>query len=117
MIVRTKAGLRCAIVAVALERYRRQHSRWPDSLNALVPECLLCLPTDPYDGAPLRYRRLADRVVVYSVGLDGQDNGGNVGQTPVARGLILADLPSTDIGFRLWDVKHRRQSPSPAAGR
>jgi hypothetical protein len=46
MSVRNKAGLRCAIVAVALERYRRQHSRWPDSLNALVPEYLPCLPTE-----------------------------------------------------------------------
>ena len=60
---------------------------------------------DPYDGAQLRYRRLADRVVVYSVGLDGQDNGGNIGKVP--------NVPGTDLGFRLWDVKYRRR-PAPA---
>jgi hypothetical protein len=102
---RTQAGLRCALVAVALERYRRTHSGWPDSLAPLVPAYLPSVPIDPYDGAPLRYRRLADRLVVYSVGLDKQDNGGNVGK--------VLSTPGTDVGLRLWDVKHRRQRPTP----
>jgi len=67
------------------------------------------VPIDPYDGGRLRYRRMADRVVVYSVGLDGQDHGGNIGKIP--------NTPGTDLGFRLWDVKHRRRSPSPATER
>jgi hypothetical protein len=54
---------------------------------------------------PLRYRRLADRVVVYSVGLDKQDNGGNIGKVPNA--------PGTDLGLRLWDINRRRQRPTP----
>ena len=46
---------------------------------------------------------------MYSVGLDGQDNGGNIGKIP--------NTPGTDLGFRLWDVKHRGQPPSPVAER
>jgi hypothetical protein len=99
--LRNKAGVRCALVAIALERYRRVHGRWPDSLAALVPEYLPRVPIDPYDGAPLRFRRLADRVVVYSVSLDRQDNGGNITNNPT--------LPGGDLGFRLWDVNRRRQ--------
>jgi hypothetical protein len=106
-VVRSKAGLRCALVAIALERYRRVHGRWPESLTALVPEYLPRVPIDPYDGAPLRFRRLTDRVVVYSVSLDRQDNGGNITDNPT--------IPGADLGFRLWDVNRRRQ-PAKKAG-
>jgi hypothetical protein len=100
---RRQAQLRSAIASVALERYRQAHGGWPDSLAALVPKYLASVPADPYDGAPLRFRRLGDHVVVYSPGPDGQDDGGNIEKNSGAAG--------TDIGFRLWDVKHRRQPP------
>ena len=34
------------------------------------------MPTDPFDGAPLRYRRFAKGYVIYSIGSDGHDDGG-----------------------------------------
>jgi hypothetical protein len=99
---RTTAELRCALVAIALERYRQAHGRWPQSLASLVPEYLPAVPIDPYDMAPLRFRRLPDGVVVYSVGLDGKDDGGNLGRTgPNPLG--------PDLGFQLWDVESRHQ--------
>ena len=64
------------------------------------------MPLDPYDGKPLRYRRVADGVIVYSVGPDGSDNGGNIDRTNPVK-------PGTDLGYQLWDVKHRRQPPKP----
>jgi hypothetical protein len=107
-LLRHHAKLRSTYVALAAERYRRQHGRWPDTLEQLVPGLLGRIPLDPYDGRPIRYRRLEDGVVVYSVGLDGQDNGGK----------LLANVmsPGADIGFRLWDVKARRQ-PVESAGK
>jgi hypothetical protein len=99
--------LRCAIAALAAERYRRNNGRWPDRLEKLTEAGYLTrVPRDLYDGRPLRWRRLDDGAVVYSVGPDGQDNGGK---------LDRADPPAagTDPGFRLWDVNHRRQPPSP----
>ena len=62
------------------------------------------VPTDPYDGLPLRYLRTADGVVVYSVGPDRSDNQGN---------LVRNAKPTdgTDVGFQLWDVAKRRQPP------
>jgi hypothetical protein len=103
---RRQAQLRSAIASVALERYRQAHGGWPDSLAVLVPKYLTSVPADPYDGAPLRFRRLADHVVVYSLGPDGQDDGGNIEKNSGA--------PGTDIGFRLWDATHRRQPPDPS---
>jgi len=65
-------------------------------------------PTDPYDGQPLRWRRFDDGLVVYSIGPDGEDNGGKLDrQNPPV-------TPGTDIGFRLWDAAKRRQPPAPA---
>jgi hypothetical protein len=100
---RSQAQLRCATVATAAERYRRARGRWPDTLDELKDAGYLPgLPTDPYDGQPLRWRRLDDGRVIYSVGPDGEDNGGKLDRrNPVA--------PGTDIGFRLWDVARRRQ--------
>jgi hypothetical protein len=103
--LRSLAQLRTAAAAVAVERFRRAEGRWPQSLTELAPRYLKAVPDDPYDGAPLRYRRLADGVVVYSVGYDGKDDGGNLDRklSPVA--------PGRDMGVRLWDVSQRRRPP------
>jgi hypothetical protein len=104
---RERTKLRCAIVMIAVEHYRRANNRWPGSLTDLVPAHLQEVPLDPYDGAPLRYRRFDEGVVVYSVGPDGQDNGGMLDK--------VATTAGTDLGFRLWDVQGRRQPPNPPA--
>jgi hypothetical protein len=68
------------------------------------------VPLDPYDGQPLRCRRLKDGVVAYSVGPDGKDDGGNLRPEQAEEG---AEGGGLDVGFRLWDVAHRRQPPRP----
>jgi hypothetical protein len=69
-----------------------------------VPDYLKAVPNDPYDGKPLRYKRVADGVLVYSVGPDRQDHGGAGNRArPFAQG--------SDYVFRLWDVDQRRQPP------
>jgi hypothetical protein len=96
------AWMRSAIVMVAVERYRRSKARFPKTLNDLVPTYVAVVPTDAYDGAPIRLGRFAEGVVLYSVGEDGVDDGGNV---------ATMWKPGIDRGWRLWDVKHRRQPP------
>jgi hypothetical protein len=96
-----KARLRCAVAMLAVERYRRANKRWPDGLADLVPTFLLKVPLDPFDAAPLRYRRLDDGVAIYSVGPDGEDNSGKFD--------IDSMKPGTDLGLRLWDVAKRRK--------
>jgi ABC-type transport system involved in multi-copper enzyme maturation permease subunit len=102
---------RCAIVMTALERYRRAHQRWPENLDALVPAFLpRGVPKDPYDGLPLRYRSVANGVVIYSVGPDGRDDGG-VHLTQIRISSPGPPPAGTDVGFRLWDPVRRRQTP------
>jgi hypothetical protein len=105
------AELRCVVAMLAAERYRLARGNWPTSLNDLVPAFLGEVPTDPFDGKPLRLRRLADGVVIYSVGLDGIDNGGKIDWD-----LSRLPLPSSmgfDVGVRLWDVSRRREFSKP----
>jgi hypothetical protein len=103
-----QAWLRCAIVAVAAERYRLANGHWPDSLPSLVPEYLAGVPLDPFDAKPLRYLRLKDGVMIYSVGPDEKDDGGNLDRENPTK-------PGTDMGFQLWDVNSRRQPWRPPA--
>jgi len=62
--------------AIACERYRRRHGKLPERLDQLVPEFLPEVPSDPFDGEPLRYVVSDDGYLVYSVGPDGTDHGG-----------------------------------------
>ncbi len=102
---RRLAQVRCLIVALAAERYRLGHGAWPEALDQLAPALLAEVPADPFDGRPLRYRRTASGVVVYSVGENGTDDGGKVWFEEYAR--------PKDTGWRLWDVKERRRPPRP----
>jgi len=62
--------------AFYVERFRLAHGRVPESLDALVPALVPSAPVDPLSGQPLRVKSRAPGYVVYSVGLDGQDDGG-----------------------------------------
>jgi hypothetical protein len=101
-VQRSRAVLRTAIAAMAAERYRQVQGRWPAALADLVPKYLEKVPVDPFDQAPLRLRKTVDGLVIYSVGPDGQDNGGNITSNPMQAG--------TDMGFLLWDADKRRQA-------
>ncbi len=100
-LCRSDAHLRSTLVALAAERYRLAEGKWPDSLDALVPTYLPKVPADPYDGKPLRLRKLDDGLVIYSIGPDREDNQGTLDRKG-------NDPKGKDIGFRLWDVGRRR---------
>jgi hypothetical protein len=104
---RCLAFQRCALAAVAAERHRRERGAWPESLEALVKTGHLKeVPADPYDGKALRWCRLKDGAVIYSVGPDGVDNGGTLNRQDIT-------APDIDFGVRLWDPAARRQPPAP----
>jgi len=81
---RHEAQRRLTVAAIALKRYQLNHQRLPEKLDELVPEFLAAVPVDLMDAKPLRYRREGETdFVLYSVGEDGKDDGGNV--TPVIK--------------------------------
>ncbi len=103
--VRAKAVLRTAYTALAMERFNLAKGRWPDKFQDLVPLYLSEVPLDPFDGVPLRLIRKGHAIIVYSVGIDKEDNGGAVELNP---GVV-----GSDIGFVLQDPAQRRQPGKP----
>ena len=72
------AHCRTAAVSLSLEQYRLRHKdSLPSGLEELVPTWAGQIPTDPFDGRPLRYKRLVQGYVVYSIGADCEDNDGS----------------------------------------
>lgn len=76
LYARYYAGQMSTLTALAVQRYRLKTQKLPDTLATLVPAFLDEAPVDPFDGEPIRYVKQGKGFVVYSVGEDGQDNGG-----------------------------------------
>ena len=50
----------------------------PGNLSELVPDYLAVIPTDPFDGLPLKYKKTSPKYIVYSVGWNREDDGGDI---------------------------------------
>lgn len=74
-----QARINQARIACALERHFIKHQAYPDQLSALVPQYLPAVPLDPMDARPMRYQKTtAGRYKLWSLGFDGDDDGGKV---------------------------------------
>ena len=94
MDLRNIAGLRTAQAAIAIQRYRLATGKFPETLNDLVPDYLELVPTDPFDGKELRYKKLETGYFVYSIGEDLSDDGGK--EKPPRR---TKESPNWDVTF------------------
>lgn len=109
------AQRRALATKLAIIAYREDNGALPAGLTALVPEYLSAVPEDPFAQAPLSYRQTSDGFVVYSVGPDIIDDGGqpltyHTGQDPIP-GDVGAGVPAD-----LYHPKPRRgQAPPPPA--
>ncbi len=80
------------VAAIAIERHRLRTGKLPSDLAAVVPEYLPQLPHDWMDGNPLRYHPKADGTfILYSVGADGHDDGGDPKPADRPRALSMWD--------------------------
>jgi hypothetical protein len=73
-----QALARCARAAIAVERYRRTHGMLPASLDEVRLADGTPLPADPITGKSLRFSAGQDGYVIYSLGSDRKDDGGEV---------------------------------------
>lgn len=65
------------VIAFALQSYKSEYGTYPKDLSALIPEHLPVLPEDPFaTEGTFKYRRSGNAYRLYSVGPDGEDNGG-----------------------------------------
>jgi hypothetical protein len=75
---RSSAVRRLLTLELTLRRYRLENGALPQQLDALVPHYISRVPVDPFDadGSALHYLPKGDSYVVYSIGFDGDDDGG-----------------------------------------
>jgi hypothetical protein len=64
------------ILAFALAWYRSDHGHYPKTLEALLPGYLDRIPQDLFSGKRLIYIPSKDGYLLYSVGVNGRDEGG-----------------------------------------
>lgn len=98
--VSSAARQRCFNAGIAAQRYRLQHGKFPDALSDLTQELLgpqsqsVTKLIDPFDGNPLRYQQDGTQVIIYSIGRDAVDDGGDCvsnedESTPLDIGIVL----------------------------
>ena len=96
---------------MAVCRFRAGHNRFPSNPSELVPDFIAAVPQDPFDGKPLRMKKAAGKLIVYSIGPDAIDNGG----APFDRQKRTGDIPFT---IRQWAApaagRRQRKTPSTA---
>jgi hypothetical protein len=64
------------LAEAAVRRHVIVEGKPPETLASLVPEYLAAVPQDPFGPGPLVYRRKDDGYLLYSVGQNGIDDGG-----------------------------------------
>jgi hypothetical protein len=101
---RLTGHFRCGAVALACERFRLKTGHFPNGLDELPKDLLASIPDDPFTGKPLIFRTTQTGIVIYSTGMDKQDDGGDL--DPIGQ-------PGTDVGFRLLTPEHRRRPHLP----
>ncbi len=80
-----EADRRVMACSFAVLQYRKEKGRLPEALADLVPEYFAKLPDDPFRRLrPLNYKLTDDGFVLYSVGLDGDDDHAVEAPSPVA---------------------------------
>ena len=92
---RNDAMLAAADTAIAIELFRRQHGQLPAKLAELVPRFLDAVPTDPFDGQPLRYLLQPNEYRIYSIGTNGKDDGGLGDEKNLADIVLRVQLPAS----------------------
>jgi len=63
-------------LAFALAAYQREEGNYPATLDALAPKYLKEVPLDLFSGKPLIYQPSEKGYLLYSVGVNGKDEGG-----------------------------------------
>ena len=74
--------------------------RFPRTLDELVPTYIDAIPNDPFTRKPLSLAKTDHGIVIYSFGIDEEDDGGKL-KAPEG------EYGSPDIGFRLASPEHR----------
>jgi hypothetical protein len=80
----TLATVRCTVVIIAVERYRRQEKILPDTLADIQPRYIQSTPLDPFTGQPIGYSHTDKSYMLSSAGGIRTDDVNSI--TPASQG-------------------------------
>lgn len=100
--------LLCSTALGAVDFYK-DNKKFPENLNKLVPKYLTIIPTDPFDGKPIKIKSVKNGLVLYSVGPNGKDDGGIQTEPGYHSGDITFYLGSAYKEQRLIPAVERRK--------
>jgi hypothetical protein len=102
-LAHAKATVRAMECWAALRRWELSHRGRPprELVSATKAAGLKDVPVDPYDGKPMRLAILNGRPIIYSVGKDGRDDGGQIDSKQDVQ-------PSGDLIYRPESTEARR---------
>jgi len=72
-----EAMFETARVGIACKIYKNMHGDFPEDLSELAPEILEEVPVDPFTGNSLIYSKQDSGIIIYSIGSNLKDDGGN----------------------------------------
>ena len=93
---RGRALHEATLTVLALQRYRQEKGAYPATLDELKHAGYLAdLPPDPYSDKPLSYKAAGSSFILYSLGPDFHDDGGESGRNQEGRPKAWADKGDT----------------------
>lgn len=120
--IQYEAGCReGAIIGIAMTLYHRKTNKWPEKMDDLTPVYLPTVPLDRLTGEPVRYVVNEHGPVVYSIGVDGDDDAGRppvnpkTGETEnvsASVGRFIGEVrtePEYDGDWVLWPVPEEKR--------
>ena len=116
------ADLAATRLILALEIHRAEKGSYPAALADLAPAIVPEVPLDATSGKPFGYRLLAPGAdshgrgyLLYSVGIDGVDNGGHMGDKPPGTPFQASGLLDFVYNQPRPEPKPDDESPTPVA--
>jgi hypothetical protein len=106
-------------LAVALACFHAEHGRWPAELKELCPSLLKAIPPDRFSEKPLVYRPSEKGYLLYSVGRNLRDDGGQreriVGGKVVNEGAddIVAEVKPIEAASKPAEAASRPAASQP----
>ncbi len=76
--LKRRVMLQMTAAMLAAERYRLNTGKTAAGWNDIVPSYLPSVPVDPFDGKPVRWKQTPTGFVLYSVWMNGVDDGGAI---------------------------------------
>jgi len=113
---RADAQKNAVLIALAMHRYQLSNNEWPTKASDLIPKFLNEIPVDVLTGKPLHFKIVDNHPLIYSVGMDHDDDGGvdaTENNKPMQRSDIRPGPKSDDFegDWILWPQSETFTNP------